>query len=242
MKTKTFELEKTVSKLNIAVPFDVRWVVSKQRKVEIVTDNPEMLNLIQIIQGRNMLEISNAGSFVIGKCFTSSGVNVIGNNNVFVGGNNTGNINRGNISIGQNHGMVAGTFVNQRPILAEVIGITVYAPSFNEITLSGAGSLTASLIQQQQLSVELSGASTIKLAGDVAELVADVSGAGNLKAKRLKAKTAKLSVSGAGSMKAQVDEAVYADIIGAGSIRIYGRPETVIKQISGTGSIKLKGG
>lgn len=270
MKSKNIKFNKGISQLLVSVPFNVVWIVSDKREVVIATDNPEIFDYIEVKEKRKQLEITASGYFTTTNGAINIGGNniVVGNNNVNVGGdvigninvgaNNTGNIAGGNISIKQNYGTVAKTITNHvsgdvfiknqkfgkpsKLISSQATSIIVYAPSFGDIDLGGVGKLVATGVEQDQLNVTVSGAGNIKLDGSVSDFSAKVSGAGDIKAKKLKTKTAKLAVSGAGNIKANVSETLNATVSGAGDIRVYGNPNTVKKHIAGAGSIKLKGG
>jgi hypothetical protein len=86
-----------------------------------------------------------------------------------------------------------------------------------EITLNGAGSLTAS--------------------GETKEEDITLSGAGSVDAKNLQAVNAKVSSTGVGSVEIYVTGQLDAKTSGIGEINYYGSPKIVNRQAGGIGKI-----
>lgn len=146
---------------------------------------------------------------------------------------------------------------NYRPSRPIVVEITI--PVLSEITLSGAGDMTASGVDTDSLIVNLSGAGDINitgleaaslaanisgagdlsLTGSVNEQVVTISGAGNYQAFELSSTSAVITVSGAGSASVSATGTLDARISGAGNITYSGSP-TVTQNITGAGSISAR--
>lgn len=107
------------------------------------------------------------------------------------------------------------------------------------LRISGAGNVTYQDINQDELSLDVSGAGTIKVQGKVNRLEADVSGAGDIAAYQLSAIHGRFRVSGAGDIKALVTTSVVARVSGAGTIKIRGNPPQRDTDVSGVGKIKF---
>jgi hypothetical protein len=75
---------------------------------------------------------------------------------------------------------------------------------------------------------------------EVDRLRAELSGAGNIDARELKAKEVRVSVSGAASADVYAKEYLDASVSGVGSIDYYGNPAKVKTDVSGVGSISRK--
>ncbi|HXX40735.1 MAG TPA: DUF2807 domain-containing protein, partial [Chthoniobacterales bacterium] len=84
------------------------------------------------------------------------------------------------------------------------------------------------------------GASDITVDGTIDELLADITGAGDLKAKALQVKTAQISTTGAADAVVNVTDALRVSITGAGDVDYYGNPPTIEKHITGAGSVRHK--
>ena len=81
------------------------------------------------------------------------------------------------------------------------------------------------------------GAAELDINGQVDELDIDISGAGDVDARDLKAKHVKVRISGAGDADLYASESIDARISGAGSLDYWGSPEKKKTKVSGVGSI-----
>lgn len=117
--------------------------------------------------------------------------------------------------------------------------VEVTLPNVDSLRISGAGSVTYRDIDQDELSLDVSGAGTIEVTGKVNRLEADVSGAGDIAAYLLSATHGRLRVSGAGNIKATATVSVVARVSGVGKIKIGGNPPQRDTDVSGMGKIKF---
>lgn len=115
--------------------------------------------------------------------------------------------------------------------------IRVWAEAIDEITASGANSISLSDAVNEELILTLSGAVNMRAAGNADELVATISGTVNLDAKGLTAQTADVTISGVGNAEVYASRKLAAKISGAGTIVYYGDPSDVSRTVSGIGSI-----
>jgi len=120
------------------------------------------------------------------------------------------------------------------------IHVTVSSPKFNGGDLSGAVDLVAHNLTGAKFYVRGTGATDITLDGTVDELLADMTGAGDLKAKSLQVKTAQISTTGAADAVVNVSDVLRVSITGAGDVTYYGNPPTIEKHITGAGSVRHK--
>ncbi len=120
--------------------------------------------------------------------------------------------------------------------------IKVLASSSQRIgaKLSGAGDLTVPALAGGKFAVQSSGAADVMLEGAVDELLADTSGASDLKARALQARVVQISITGAGSAVVNATDTLRVAITGAGDVTYFGNPKTVEKHITGAGSIRHK--
>jgi len=120
------------------------------------------------------------------------------------------------------------------------IKISVTSPSLNGARLSGASDLTVKGLSGPVFAVETSGASSIVLDGTVAELLAELTGASELRARDLHVKTAEISTTGAADAWVNVSEKLRVAITGAGDVTYSGNPPTIERRITGAGTIHHK--
>lgn len=154
--------------------------------------------------------------------------------------NGNGNTQFAGKYAGANIGRVIcnGDFVEQRtgPLGFRV---EVTLPNVASLRISGAGNVIYRDIDQDELSLDVSGAGTIEVTGKVNRLEADVSGAGDISAYLLSATHGRLRVSGAGNIKATATTSVVARVSGVGKIKIGGNPPQRDTDVSGMGKIKF---
>ncbi len=143
----------------------------------------------------------------------------------------------------------------------EPLKITLEAPSFDYLGMSGSGNVVAegtlsgekltvnisgsgdfdlNNLKYGDLSVGISGSGDVDLAGSVESVDLRISGSGDLKAENLKAQKAHCTVSGSGNISLNVTKELDATISGSGDIRYSGKPASVRTRVSGSGDIKAR--
>ena len=120
------------------------------------------------------------------------------------------------------------------------IRIRISAPDINELEVSGAANVTLNGLKNSSLSVDSSGASKLKIAGETAKLTAETSGASKIDAEDLKAEDAIIDGSGASHVDINVSGELTADLSGASKVVYSGTPTAVHKKTSGAGSVSQK--
>ena len=120
------------------------------------------------------------------------------------------------------------------------VKVLVSSPTRKGAKISGAVNLKVPELTGPKFYFKATGASDVKLDGNVDELLADMTGATDLSAKNLHVKTAEISTTGAADADITVSETLRASITGAGTVNYYGNPPTIEKHITGAGSIRHK--
>ena len=106
--------------------------------------------------------------------------------------------------------------------------------------MRGAVKLTVKQLSGPTFALESKGASEVTLDGSIDRLLVDMTGASQLAAEGLQAKTAEISTTGAGDADVTVSDTLKVVITGAGKVTYSGNPPTIKKQITGAGSIHHK--
>ncbi|MFN2542612.1 MAG: head GIN domain-containing protein [Chthoniobacterales bacterium] len=120
------------------------------------------------------------------------------------------------------------------------IKVVVFSSTRSAVKLSGAGDLKMSGLTGPRFAVESSGAADVTLDGAVDELLADMTGASDLKAKSLQARIVQISTTGAASASVNASDTLRVAITGAGDVTYFGNPKTIEKHVTGAGSIHHK--
>ena len=117
--------------------------------------------------------------------------------------------------------------------------LTVTSNALEGASFSGASRLTAHQLSGTKFYLETTGASEATLDGTVDELVANLTGASDLRAESLQTKTAQVSVTGAGDARIAVSDTLKVSITGAGKVEYIGNPH-IERDITGAGSIRKR--
>ena len=118
------------------------------------------------------------------------------------------------------------------------IKVVISSPTRTGGRTRGAVKLTVKQLSGPTFALESKGASEISLDGKVDRLLVDMTGASQLAADGLQAKTAEISTTGAGDAEVAVTDTLKVVITGAGKVTYSGNPATINKQITGAGSIR----
>jgi len=119
------------------------------------------------------------------------------------------------------------------------IKVVISSPTRTGGRIKGAVKLTVKQLSGSTFALESKGASEVSLDGNIDRLLVDMTGASQLAADGLQAKTAEISTTGAGDAEVTVSDALNVVITGAGKVSYSGNP-TIKKQITGAGSIRHK--
>lgn len=117
------------------------------------------------------------------------------------------------------------------------IKVVVSSPTRLAAKLTGATRLVANQLGGGKFAFESSGTAAVTLDGAIDELLADMTGAGELKAGALQTKTTELSTTGAADADVTVSDTLKVSITGAGKVIYSGNP-TIEKHITGAGSVR----
>jgi hypothetical protein len=118
------------------------------------------------------------------------------------------------------------------------IKVVISSPTRTGGKIRGAVKLTARQLSGPIFALEAQGASQVSLDGSIDRLLIDMTGASQLAAEGLQAKTAEISTTGAGDAEVAVTDTLKVVITGAGKVTYSGNPPTIKKQITGAGSIR----
>jgi len=119
------------------------------------------------------------------------------------------------------------------------IKVVISSPTRTGGKIRGAVKLTAKQLSGPPFALESKGASQVILDGSIDRLLVDMTGASQLAADGLQAKTAEISTTGAGDAEVTVSDTLNVVITGAGKVTYSGNP-TIKKQITGAGSIRRR--
>ncbi|MCM3880789.1 MAG: DUF2807 domain-containing protein [Vicinamibacterales bacterium] len=116
---------------------------------------------------------------------------------------------------------------------------TLSVKNLNGVTLSGTGTVAASGISSDSLTMTLNGSGSISANGRADRQEINLSGSGDYQGAELKGKTVAVNIAGSGSGVVAASERLDIFVAGSGSIEYIGDPQ-VTKKIAGSGSVKKR--
>ena len=115
--------------------------------------------------------------------------------------------------------------------------VTITMPALTRFTMAGAGEATITHMSGDALTVEYSGAGSLKADGKVKTLSLQIAGVGSIDTHKLLAEKVSVDVGGVGNVKVYASDSLDARVGGVGSLTYYGNPHNVSKSAGGIGSI-----
>jgi hypothetical protein len=113
----------------------------------------------------------------------------------------------------------------------------VTAAELDGLELDGFGRMTGDNLNGETLTVQLDGAGSITVSGEVDRQTVEINGAGGYDASDLISQEASVTHNGAGLAVVQVSDQLDATINGLGTVEYIGDPQ-VAKEVSGLGSVR----
>jgi hypothetical protein len=137
------------------------------------------------------------------------------------------------------HGNYLRLHLRERVLPTRGLKVAVSSPQRTGCKLNGASEMLAHDLTGESFAVKVTGAAEMKLDGNVNQLLADMTGASELSARKLLTKTAEISTTGAASADVSVSDTLKVSITGAGDVTYHGNP-VVQKRVIGAGEIRRK--
>jgi hypothetical protein len=123
---------------------------------------------------------------------------------------------------------------------SDALRIDIVVKTLSEIDLSGAAKLNIQSAKLDDLRLSISGSANIQADGTAENVVIRVSGAANISAGELRAKSVDISISGTGNAEVYASEWLEASVSGAGKINCLGSPQIRKQEVSGVGRIQVE--
>lgn len=118
--------------------------------------------------------------------------------------------------------------------------VRISVPQLKGISTSGASEMVVSNVKSDEFNIDTSGASNIKVSGETKTLALEMSGAGDVDTRELRAEKVTVNSSGAAGADVYASEDLRVDASGAGHINYYGNPKNVSEDVSGAASVSKK--
>ena len=118
------------------------------------------------------------------------------------------------------------------------IDISISAPDIREVNASGSNDISVTGIANNSISITLDGAGDLTISGNTKKFEANLFGSNHLHAKNLRSEETSISIAGSSDAAVFASEVLKINIGGVGGIIYYGNPNTIVKEISGIGTIR----
>jgi hypothetical protein len=118
------------------------------------------------------------------------------------------------------------------------IKIFVSSPDIRRVAASGSNDISIEGIDNHSMSVSLDGAGDLNLSGFTKKFEAELFGSNHLFAKNFRTEETSISIAGASDARVYASDVLKIDISGVGGVVYSGNPKTILKNISGIGTIK----
>ena len=120
------------------------------------------------------------------------------------------------------------------------MNVKILMPEIDGLNISGASGAVVTNVKSDSLELKASGASKVKVEGEVKNLKSEASGASKIDTENLRAENADVEASGASNSTVFSSNELKADASGASSIYYIGEPKNINQKSSGASSIKKK--
>ena len=120
--------------------------------------------------------------------------------------------------------------------------VCIGLPELRTIQAQGSSDIDMGGVDQDALTIDVSGSCDVTARGAVRVLEVQVSGSGDVDARELIAATARLTVSGSGDVRAHASNDARVRVSGSGDVKVYGNPLERDHKVSGSGEVKFPKG
>lgn len=135
---------------------------------------------------------------------------------------------------------VLSIFNSQSYSTSEAIRVRISLPRLDAVSTSGASDIVVTNVKSDDFNVSTSGAGSLKISGEAKTLDLEISGAGSVDTKDLRAARVSVDSSGAAEATVYASEDLRVSASGAGSVEYYGDPKNVSESVSGGASISKR--
>ncbi|HYG81922.1 MAG TPA: head GIN domain-containing protein [Pyrinomonadaceae bacterium] len=135
---------------------------------------------------------------------------------------------------------VLNIFNNESFSTSDAIRVRISVPQLDAISTSGASDIVVTNVKSDDFSVSTSGAGSLKISGQARTLDLEISGAGSVDTKDLRAERVTVDSSGAAEADVYASEDLRVSASGAGSVNYYGDPKNVSENVSGGASVSKR--
>jgi hypothetical protein len=120
-----------------------------------------------------------------------------------------------------------------------IIRVSITVPDLIDVSLSGAADVVISNLEQDSVSLKVSGSGDVTATGRVKHLKLRTSGSGDIRAVSLQADTVEAKCSGSGDISTTALHSATLKATGSGDIKLFGKPANVNLISKGSGDVRI---
>jgi hypothetical protein len=224
----------TVISYLVAVPglFIFKEKISDSNIVEVKGSGQDATRIIDLSTNRfDGINLQTVGNLVVTHSAQKQSLEITADDNLL--DYLTAQVNNNKLELGTQNGFSIST--------RNDVSYHLYVSDFalNRIVLSGQGSIEIERLRTQDLSCLISGSGNIRINdGNATKQTIEISGSGEYDAFRFQAEHSNVKISGSGKAFIHTNQSLDVEISGSGTCTYSGHPNEIIKEISGSGSIK----
>lgn len=118
--------------------------------------------------------------------------------------------------------------------------VEITVPELDKLNLTGVGSIKATGIDNESLTIRQSGVGSLKVEGKTKSVDLNVSGVGSADLAGLEAEKANAVVSGVGGASVFASESIVGNVSGVGGLTVHGNPKEKDVKADGIGGVSYK--
>lgn len=119
----------------------------------------------------------------------------------------------------------------------DVTGHGIFTADAVDLVIEGSGNIEIAF-KAKSISADVQGSGNIDLNGECTSLKASVEGSGDINAADLGASEAVADIEGSGNIDLSARESLSAEVAGSGNVSYKGKPTSVHKDVSGSGTVR----
>jgi hypothetical protein len=116
----------------------------------------------------------------------------------------------------------------------------VTVPSLDAVAIRGSGDARIDDISSKSFAVAIVGSGDVVVCGKAGSVALSVQGSGDIRAQDLRAETAAVDLKGSGDIAVHASQTLAINLRGSGDITVFGKPKSVVRNVHGSGDIRMQ--
>lgn len=118
--------------------------------------------------------------------------------------------------------------------------VKVALPELKRVGVSGSSDVNITGLKGEEFELNIAGSGDVVAEGEAKSIKVKIAGSGDIDFYKVAAEDVEISIAGSGNARVNVTKELVAKISGSGDIQYAGSPESITKQVSGSGNIRRR--